>query len=56
MTTTNPDTFTADRAAWVAAGRPADPSFAHWARVLEDHARRQAGELEPVLEPLVRLG
>jgi hypothetical protein len=48
-----PDTFTTDREAWVAAGRPADPSFAHWARVLADAARREAGERPAWVDPLV---
>lgn len=57
--------FTASRQAWIAKGRPADPTDAYWATVLEAEAariegngysRRYANGAAQLIEPLVRLG
>ncbi len=53
------DQFLADRAEWVAAGRPADMTFRHWRGVISAKADRFAEELGYVrpeaVEPLVTL-
>lgn len=54
------DSFLADREAWVAAGRPADMSFAHWAGVVSAAADREAEArgyvAPPAAAPLVVFG
>lgn len=55
MTTTATDSFLADRAAWVAKGRPADPADPHWAGVLAAEADRLAG-VRHLVTPLVVFG